>query len=120
LEGDCNLNKKIEIKIFTRRWGHEDIYIFKRTIEGWEVSFMGERKECDRNGEGGFFDFLKKDFVFFPEEGVKHAVKILWEEADKTKMSIEELQRKLQEIADWISDVEKNVVKKQPYWVNFY
>lgn len=32
LEGDENLNKDLEFKVYTSRWGHEDNYSIKRTI----------------------------------------------------------------------------------------
>lgn len=117
--GDLSLNKEIKIKIYTNRWGHYDNYFFKRTIYGWEFSSFSTY-ECLKSGENGFFNSLEHDYVFFPKKGVSYALEILWEEADNAEISFEELQVRLQEIADWISDVERSLRRKQPAWCNYY
>jgi len=63
---------------------------------------------------------LRHDCIFFSEDGVKHALENLWDLADENEMSVEELQEKLQQIADWISIVEKTVGESQPEWVRYY
>ena len=32
---DDTLNKIMEFKVYTRRWGHTDTYFIKRTVDGW-------------------------------------------------------------------------------------
>lgn len=66
------------------------------------------------------FDNFLQDSIFYPEEGVKHALKILWKMADSQEMSTEQLQKKLQEIAYWISNIEKTTKKFQPEWCYYY
>ena len=44
----------------------------------------------------------------------------LWEAAEEGEIDLDELQKRLQQIADWISHVEKAVGEKQPEWVNYY
>ena len=58
--------------------------------------------------------------MFFPEDGVRYAMKKLWEQADEGELSFEELQDRLQQIADWISHVEAAVGEAQPDWVGYY
>ena len=43
----------------------------------------------------------------------------LWEDADDGKIDFDELSERLQQVADWISTVEKSV-NAQPEWVNYY
>lgn len=56
----------------------------------------------------------------FLEEAVRYAMEELWEAADEGEIDLEELQRRLQQVADWVSHVEKVVGEKQPEWVNYY
>ena len=63
---------------------------------------------------------LQHDSIFYPEEGVKYGLQKLWEDADDGKIDVEQLQIKLQQIADWISKVEQVVGAGQPEWLNYY
>lgn len=86
---------------------------------GWEIFYFDIYK-CLKNGENGLFVLLNHDYVFYFKEGVAYALEKLWEKADNGEFSIENLQVKLQEIAEWISDVEKSLRRKQPDWCNYY
>ena len=118
--GDETLNKEMTFSVYTRRWGHPDTYRIKRTIDGWEISHIAINGKCDKDGKGSLMENLYHDSIFFPEDGVKHALSCLWEEAEEGNLMLEELQKKLQQIADWISSVEKVVGENQPDWVNYY
>lgn len=131
VQGDINLNKKMKMKIYTNRWGHHEVYTVKRTTEGWVFSFnLYQDIKCKVNGESlhsitneedtGFYAILRHDSVQYPKDGVRHALETLWEEADSTEMSTEVLEKKLHEIAVWISEVEKATHKYQPSWCGYY
>ena len=115
-KSDLSLNKEIKLFVYTRRYSHEDIYVIKRTIDGWLINSNGI---CKKDGTGALFDSLKNDGVFFPEEGVKYALIKLWEDADEGVIDSETLSIRLQEVANWISSVEKSV-ETQPSWVHYY
>lgn len=120
LKGDNNLDKALDFSVYSRRWGHYDTYKIERTIDGWNVRHIAINGSCKKNGEDVLFMNLNHDSIFFPEDGIKHALQVLWNEADETGMSIEELQNKLQQVADWISSIEKTLGENQPDWVNYY
>lgn len=132
LAGDLNLNKEIDFKVYTSRWGHYDKYSISRTIEGWKFSSMRNEVECKIDGssisntneeqkfETGIYSSLKHDNVQYPKEGVAHALTLLWNDANSIEMSIEVLQKKMEEITEWISAVEKVTHDKQPSWCNYY
>ena len=109
----------MKFEVYTRRWGHEDRYTIKRTIDGWYCGHMSINGKCKKNGEGGLFDNLDHDAVFYPQEGVEYAMQKLWEAADEGEIDFQEMEKRLQEIADWISTVEKSI-DSQPEWVNYY
>ena len=120
IDSDDTLGKVLKFEVYTRRWGHTDQYRIQRTIDGWECSHLAIGGKCEKNGVGGLFNNLKHDSVFFPEEAVKYAMEELWEAADEGEIDLEELQKRLQQVADWISHVEKAAGEKQPEWVNYY
>ncbi|NLV22080.1 MAG: hypothetical protein GXY49_08860 [Syntrophomonadaceae bacterium] len=119
-KGDETLNKEMTFSVYTRRWGHSDDYRIERTIDGWEVHHISINGKCAKDGEGALMINLHHDGIFFPEDGVKYALSNLWDDAEDGKVTPEELQEKLQQIADWISSVEKAVGDNQPDWVNYY
>lgn len=118
-KSDDTLDKEIPFRVYTRRWGHEDRYSIKRTVNGWHCGYIAIRGECKKNGEGGLFNNLDHDSVFYPKDGVAYAMEQLWEAADEGEIDFEELTKRIQQIADWISTVEKSIYA-QPEWVGYY
>lgn len=119
-EGDENLNREMEFQVYTSRWGHNDIYRIERDIFGWKVHHISLNGLSLKNGEGSLFSNLNHDSIFYPKDGVEYALSTLWKEADLGEINFEELRNKLQEIGDWISDVERSLRRKQPDWCNYY
>lgn len=120
IQGDENIDEKMEFRVYTSRWGHDDIYRIERSILGWKVHHISINGLSLKNGAGSLFENLDHDRIFYPKEGVEYALKNLWEVADSGNINFEELQIRIQEIADWISDVERNLRRKQPSWCNYY
>ncbi|QLY81230.1 hypothetical protein [Clostridium intestinale] len=120
VEGDINLDKDMNFKVYTVRWGHEDNYTIRRTYEGWDVRHISMNGKTEKNGTGALENNLDHDSVCYPKEGIEYAFETLWQEADTTSMSFEELQSRIQDIADWISEVEKATHKYQPNWCLYY
>jgi len=119
-EGDCNLDKTLTFEVFTTRWGHTDRYRMRRTIYGWHVKHISINGLSKKNGDGALFANFRQDGVFYPEDGVKYALETLWSDADNSEMHVDESQERLQEIAEWVSEVEKTTKRNQPSWVNYY
>lgn len=118
-KSDDTLEKEIPFRVYTRRWGHEDRYSIKRTVTGWYCGFIAIGGECKKNGEGGLFNNLDHDSIFYPRDGVAYAMEKLWEAADEGEIDFDELSKRIQQIADWISAVEKSI-DAQPEWVGYY
>lgn len=118
--GDDTLDKEMTFSVYSRRWGHKDNYRIKRTVNGWYVSHIAINGECDKDGSNILFANLKQDYIFYPEDAIKHAMEKLWEEADEGELDLEELQERLQQVADWITALEKTVGEQQPDWVQYY
>ncbi len=120
IKGDLTLDKKLTFTVYNRRWGHADTYGIIRTVEGWNVSHISINGKSEKDGEGALIANLHHDSIFFPEEGVKYALSELWEQAEDGELTLSELQERLQQVADWISIVEKAVGEGQPDWVGYY
>lgn len=126
IEGDYNLNSPMKMRIYSSRWGHDDIYSVKRTMTGWNFKHLSYDVNCSADGsldgskKDGFHSILAHDSIHYPYDGVKYALEILWKKADSTNMSIKELEGQIQEIGDWINAVEKATKKYQPNWVGYY
>jgi hypothetical protein len=119
-KGDETLDKEMTFSVYTRRWGHNDVYNIKRTVDGWNLESSTNGSVCEKDGTGALFNTLEHDSVFYPKEGVEFALKELWMQADEGALTLKELQDRLQQIADWISVVERSVGEGQPDWVAYY
>lgn len=104
LKGDITLNKELKFEVFSRRWRHNDTYIIKRTTEGWKCFFFTEYNG-GKNGEA-ILSSMKHDGISYPVN-LEYDFKTLWELADDEEMPLDELQNKINEIAIWVSEVEK-------------
>lgn len=126
LEGDVNLNSPMKMKIYSTRWGHDDVYSVKRTVTGWNFKHLSYDYNCLKDGtvsgdkKDGFYRILEHDSIQYPYDGVKNALETLWEEADSRSMSIKDLEDHLQDIGDWINAVERVTKNYQPKWIRYY
>ena len=120
VKGDLTLDREMTFRVYTRRHGHMDTYRVKRTVEGWEAKHISINGKCDKDGTGALLQNLNHDSVFYPEDGVKYALTELWNQAEEGEVTFEELQIRLQQIADWVSTVERAVGEGQPEWIKYY
>lgn len=120
IKSDDTLGKNLTFEVYTRRWGHSDIYRMQRTIDGWICNHIAINGECQKSGEGALFNNLDHDSIFYPKDAIMFALENLWESAEEGEIDLVELQKRLQQVADWISSVEKAVGENQPEWVNYY
>jgi len=115
--GDDNLKKKMDFRVYSNRWGHYDTYRITRTMFGWDVTHISVNGPSLKDGSGRITENLTHDSIFYPKYGVQEAFEILWEKADSTHNYEERLQEKLQDIADWISETEKARSRGRPEWM---
>ncbi|WP_290750154.1 hypothetical protein [Exiguobacterium sp. UBA3968] len=130
-QGDLNLNFNLDFRVYSSRWGHDDVYKVKRIPSGWEFSHLSYQSiKCSPNATGvgdkedekgsGLFGIFRQDSIEVEIDGVKYAFEELWKTADETEMSTKELQMKLNDISDWIGKIERAVKDEQPSWVGYY
>lgn len=105
IKGDVNIDQEVEVKIYSRRWGHDDVYSIIRTIDGWDVSFFQHTKG-GKEGDA-LISTLNHDYINYPS-ALEQFMYNLWNRADREEMSIEVLKAHLERIAEWINVCEKN------------
>lgn len=104
---DQTIGQDFEFRVYSRRWGHEDIYLFKRTAEGWDIQFLLKSGPCDKGGNPFLFDNLNHDLIQYPR-GLDGWLEWLWEQAASKGLSKGEVQTALNELADWVCCTETN------------
>lgn len=69
-----------------------------------------------------FYNLEFHEFILLQilPDKVKYALETLWKEADTRSMTVNELEKHLQDIGEWISAVEKATKNYQPKWVGYY
>lgn len=112
LNGDNTLNQPLDFDIYSSKNNSYTKYTIFRTIYGWKINDI----ESFKNGKN-ILKYLKNNNIFsLPEEGICFAFEKIWNLADNGYLSLEELKNKIQDIAIWISDVEKIIKNKKPKW----
>lgn len=102
---DSTMGDKFQFKVYSRRWGHEDIYEFIRNEKGWIISFKSSG-QADKSGKPWLFEFLDHDSINYPEE-LPGYLEWLWTQAEEEGLSHEQVQEAVQRLADWVSLCER-------------
>jgi hypothetical protein len=103
---DQTIGQDFEFQVYSRRWGHKDKYIFKRTAEGWDIHSL-RGGSCDKGGRPFLFNNLHQDLIQYPR-GLDDWLEFLWEQAASKGLSKDEVQTALNELANWVNITEKN------------
>lgn len=119
-QGDETLEHEFEFSVYTRTHQTHGRYRIQRTADGWFAGHISINGSCEKDGTGALTANLNHDCVFHPEDGFKYAMNELWEQVEEGELTLEQLQEQLQQIADWVSAVERAVGDFQPSWVNYY
>ncbi|MEI6072011.1 MAG: hypothetical protein WCS31_09480 [Verrucomicrobiae bacterium] len=104
---DQTLGKEFTFRVFSRRWGHEDDYNINRNADGWTVTHAMIGGLCDKGGRPFLFENLRHDLIQYPE-GLDGWLEWLWNRAASQGLTFEQVQEGLQQLADWVSDTERN------------
>lgn len=96
----------MELKVFTRRWGHDDVYRVERTATGWHIDHIAIGGDCDKTGAPYLFENLDHDSVNYPED-LGQYMEFLWNKAEELGMSDEQIQEQLDDLGRWISESER-------------
>ncbi len=104
---DQTIDQDFEFRVYSRRWGHEDTFIIRRTTEGWDVLPFSRGGPCSKGGQPFLFEKLNQDFIQYPYD-LEGWLEWLWEQAASRGLSKSEVQMALNELADWVICTEKS------------
>jgi len=71
----------MKFTVFSRKWGHKNIYGVKKTNTGWYIRYAGISGDCNERGEPLLFDLLDKDYIDYPEN-LGDIFSYLWERSE--------------------------------------
>lgn len=104
---DITLNEKFDFKFYTRRWGHYDMYSITRNKDGWYISHLSHKGQGGKNAEPILSYILRHDSVSYPRN-LPDIMEDIWIRAEEEGLTKEQLQEMLNQVAEWVSIVEKN------------
>lgn len=98
---DQTIGDEFDFRVFTRRWGHDEIYRLTRTATGWLVKVSMYTGPCDKACAPVLYDALRHDTVVYPHD-VGEWFEWLWQQAKDKGLDHAALQDGLNDIAEWI------------------
>lgn len=104
---DQTIGLDFSFRVFSRRWGHDDTYLVKRTEDGWIISHHAISGPCDKGGRPYLFENLRHDSIQFPAR-MEGWMEWLWDRACTEGLTQTQVQEALQQLADWVSTTERN------------
>lgn len=104
---DITLNEEFIFKIYTRRWGHYDLYNVIRNEKGWIVSHLSHSGQGGKNADPILSYILRHDSISYPQN-LPNIMEVIWARAEEEGLTKEDVQRMLDQVAEWINLVEKN------------
>ena len=103
--------KEFEFRVHNPKENRDINYRVKKTAEGWHVSYRAHNGECKADGSPVFLNNFEQDRIIYPSKFGLY-MEYLWEEAERENFSDDDLQVRLQQIADWVSQCTKSA----PSW----
>lgn len=104
---DQTIGADFTFRVYSNRWGHDDTYSIKRTESGWTITHVAIGGPCDKGGHPFLFENFRQDLIHFPE-GLDGWMEWLWDQASSEGLTRDQVQTSLQQLADWVSNTEKN------------
>ncbi|MGC6586131.1 hypothetical protein ACPV3A_14335 [Paenibacillus sp. Dod16] len=104
---DQTIGDRFEFNVYSRRWGHEDHYGLTRTSSGWNLSHTTYGGEMNKSCEPNLFEALRHESVIYPRN-LSGFFEWLWDRAERDGLSHDEVQEALNQLANWVSNCERD------------
>jgi hypothetical protein len=104
---DSTIGERFRLRVFSRRWAHEDVYVLTRTEAGWAFTFLTASGPCDTEGRPYLFTNLKHDGISYPADLGDH-IHWIWRKAKDEGLSAEEVQMAFDDLSRWVSETERS------------
>jgi hypothetical protein len=100
-----------QFQVFARRWKAKITYQLVFNANGWIISHIAINGQTDPEGVPILGANFEQDNICFPS-GVGSFLGHVWREIQSGEIDKDIAQKKIQEIADWVTVCEKS----QPNW----
>lgn len=107
-------------EVYSRRLGYNDIYTIEKIDTGWKVNHYRRNEndgKSDKQGNPYLFKQLDQDLINYPAD-LGEYMEYLWEQITEQNMNDKEIQKRLNNLANWCQIVEKNSPNEQ-FWTYF-
>lgn len=104
---DVTVGDRFDFRIYTRRFKGYDNYHVQRTATGWHVEHLSYAGDCDTEGKPVLFAVLDHDSVSYPHN-LDYQMYDLWRAANEMGLTHDQVQQKLNAIAEWVSTCERS------------
>ena len=101
---------KLNFEVYNRRWNKKDIYTITWQENGWHLKHIAHTGDCDKEGKPFLYGNFGQDSINYPSS-IDGFMEHLWQEIDEEVIDHEEAQKKLQQLADWVTTCEKATPK---------
>lgn len=98
------MSSRFTFTINSPRWKHDDTYRLDIHKDGWNVQHISINGNSDKQGNPHLFSNLKQDFITYPS-GLGLEMELLFEHARDKSLPDEEIQKRLDRLAQWVNDV---------------
>lgn len=100
------MNEQLDFKVYSRRWDKYDTYKLARIPTGWDIRHIAINGKYDKQGNPYLFKNFKQDFISYPYD-LPIILEILWDAAEKNNLTNQELQERINDLAEWVSKCER-------------
>lgn len=107
---DLTLNEEFKMKIYSRRWGHDDTYTLIRNEDGWSISHLTFDGQSGKNAEPVLSYILRHDSISYPNN-LADIMESIWTRAAEEGLNKTTVQEMLDQVGEWISIVERSYPK---------
>ncbi len=105
---DQTIGHKFKLRVFCQKWGYKDTYCLTRNVNGWFCEFNTHNGQGDKSAGPILYQILEHDSISYPHD-LPRFMSWLWMQAYEKGLCHGDVQKALDDLADWISHCEKCV-----------
>nr|VFK53535.1 MAG: hypothetical protein BECKTUN1418F_GA0071002_102311 [Candidatus Kentron sp. TUN]VFK55624.1 MAG: hypothetical protein BECKTUN1418E_GA0071001_103111 [Candidatus Kentron sp. TUN] len=99
--------KDLKFKVFNRKRESTLTYRINHTSKRWHIAHIAINGDCEPDGTHLFYANFNQDYISYPRNFGNY-LEWLWEQVNEGVFDKEETQKKLQELADWVTTCEQS------------
>ncbi len=105
---DQTLGHVFKFRVYSHKWGQKATYHLTRNIDGWFCEFKTHNEQGDKSGYPILYKIFNDDAISYPHD-LPRFMGWLWTQACEKGLSHSDVQKALEDLADWVSHCERCV-----------